>query len=110
MRGWHSAITKILDPFDEKVQNSALEETVKHSLQAYGFIPAEDEPEPIYTSQYWNCASDSDSDINDELDLMKKRVEGTRKSNRIKTQAKPVHGHANIATDQIELSEDSEFE
>ena len=43
------------------------------------------------------------SEGEDELDVMKRRTEGIRKSNRAKTQPKPFFGSATIASDQIVL-------
>ena len=53
---------------------------VTHSLQAYGFVP--DQKESAFDAQYYDAITDSDSD-NDELDVMVRRVDPTRRSARV---------------------------
>lgn len=69
----------MIDPLEAKVQETATERVLKNELQAYGFIP--DEKEEVFNAQYYNNDTDSESD-DDELDVMKRRIEGTRKSSR----------------------------
>ena len=95
----------ILDPFNADVQDKSMEKLLKSQLEAYGFVPEMNEPEP--TAAYWaEDSEDSASEGEDELDIMKRRTEGIRKSNRAKTQTKPFFGSATIASDQIVIDGD----
>jgi len=80
-RGWYKSFMYI-DPFDPEVQTAAMNRVVTNSLQAYGFVP--DQKESVFDAQYYDAlpVTDSDSD-NDELDVMVRRVEPTRRSARV---------------------------
>ena len=101
--GWNKCMNEILDPFDKEIQVKSFEKVTKSQLNAYGFIFDKDEPENA--SDYYHYVTDSDSD-DDELDPLKRRVYGTRKSDRISTQPK-VSSYM-IASDKIVLDSDSD--
>jgi hypothetical protein len=106
MKGWFKCMDSILDPFNTEVQNKAMTKMIQGQLEAYGFVPDLNEPDP--DNAYWEGES-SDSGSEDELDILKRRIEGTRKSNRNKTETKPAFGNATIRTDQIESDSDVEM-
>lgn len=103
-KAWRKSFNA-LDPFESKLQDTATERVLKNELQAYGFIP--DEKEETFDAQYYNNETDSESD-NDELDVMKRRVEGTRKSQRSSRGIKR-YGYQ-IDSQHIDLREQSESE
>jgi hypothetical protein len=110
IKGWYKCMITILDPFNQEVQSKATEKSLRNQLEAYDFVFG-DAAEPEPDRAYWEIQSDSECD--DELDVMKKRVEGSRKRNRDRKQTRPAFGdHLTIATDQIEISDEeaSEFE
>lgn len=79
-----------LNPFDPKTQDEAMNRVLKNEITAYGFVP--DQAEEEYNASYYNCETDSESD-DDELDTMKRRVFGTRKSQRRKKQTIDRYGY-----------------
>jgi hypothetical protein len=81
MAGWIKCMNNIRDPFDHRVQEEAFEKVLRNQLEAYGFVPEGEEKENV--RQYYSCITDSDSD-KDELDVLKRRVFGERKSKREK--------------------------
>ena len=101
-KGWHRCFLNI-DPFDAKTQEAAIEKVMKNQLTAYGFVP--NEPENEFDANYYDCSSDSASN-DDELDVLRRRVEGSRKSVRNKKQPN-LSGYL-INTQQIELDDDEE--
>lgn len=108
IQGWIKCMTRILDPYNEDVQDKATANILSGTLTAYGFVPDLNEPEP--TARYCNEESDY-STSEDELDVMKRRIEGERKSSRRKIQSKPPFGNATIMTDQLEIDcSDDEIE
>lgn len=107
MKGWYKCMDRILDPFNTDVQDKATRKVLESQLEAYGFVPELSEPEP--TAAHWDEESEEDSE-EDELDVLKRKVEGSRKSTRVKSQTKSMFGSATIRTDQIELDGDSEPE
>jgi len=101
IKAWRRSFN-LVDPMDKEIQKTASERVMKGELMAYGMVPGE--VEEIYDAQYYNCDTDSESD-KDELDVMKRRVEGTRKSSRKRT-APRVFGYQ-INTTQIHLADGS---
>ena len=105
MRGWFKCMERILDPYDAEVQNKAMTKSIQGQLEAHGFMFELNEPEP--NINHWDEES-SGSNTEDELDVLKRKIEGTRKSGRNKTQTKPAFGNLTIRTDQIETDSDVE--
>jgi DDE superfamily endonuclease len=105
IKGWYRCMTDIRDPYDATIQQSAFEKVIKQQLEAYDFVPKEDEIED--PNQYDHYVTDSDSD-EDELDPLKRRVYGERKSTRFKQQT--ITNSYTIRTDQIEFDSESEME
>jgi hypothetical protein len=107
MKGWFKCMDRILDPFNTDVQDKATRKVLESQLEAYGFVPELSEPEP--TAAHWDEDSDGETE-EDELDVLKRKVEGSRKSTRVKSQTKPAFGNATIRTDQIAIESDSDSE
>jgi hypothetical protein len=108
MKGWFKCMDTILDPFNTTVQDKAMRKVLEYQLEAYGFVPLLSEAEP--SESHWDEESDEEDSEADELDVLKRRVEGTRKSGRTKVQTKPVFANATIRTDQIEIVDDSDVD
>lgn len=105
IKGWYKCMIDIRDPYDSTIQQTAFDKVLKQQLEAYDFVPKEDEEEDH--KQYYNCITDSDSD-EDELDPLKRRVYGERKSNRLRQQT--ITDSYTVRTDQLVFDSESEME
>lgn len=101
-KGFKQCITDFYDPFDINNQKIASKEALERKLEIYGEIHDKDD-EKENPDGYESESTDED---NDELDIMQKRVDGTRKSQRIQKQVNKPENM--IATDQLQFSEDEE--
>jgi hypothetical protein len=83
---WRKCVDEILDPYDPKIQEAAIQEAVKHSLEAYGFHYSKNEGQEEEEEEWNEEIMGEEDDDKDELDVMKIRIEGTRKNNRNRKQ------------------------
>jgi hypothetical protein len=102
-KGWKHCISSILDPFDAKVRADAAQKVLENQLKAYGYVPKEPE------KTEYNSDSDTDSD-KDELDVLKQRVEGIRKSTRGRKPEKQRPGSFVISSNQMQFEGESDQE
>ena len=100
--GWHTCCTSFFNVLDKDERAKVLEEVLNGQLDAKAFVPADNENSDADEKS----DSDEDSDQEDELDVMKKRQYGTRKSTRKRNQTALCGFMLNSS--QIALSEDSE--
>jgi hypothetical protein len=101
--GWKVCTTDILDPFNDVVVAAALEKERKDTLQVYDYIFKEHEKNP----ELWQEGNDEDEGKG-ELDVLKKRIYGKRKSSRAK---KPTRNSGyQIASNQVLLDGDKSDE
>ena len=108
MRGWRKCVDEILDPYDPKIQEAAIQEAVKHSLEAYGFHYSKNEGQEEEEEEWNEEIMGEEDDDKDELDVMKIRIEGTRKNNRNRKQTQFTGDFINTqqvidTDDEIEL-------
>lgn len=99
--GWHTCCLSLFNILDVAKRVQVLEEVARDELDR-AHVPEEDEKDGGYSSS----SSDDDDDEKDELDMMKARQYGTRKSTREKIKAKQ-HGYQ-ISSQHIAMTEDSE--
>lgn len=107
--GWKMCVSDLFDPLLQENQVSAAKEQIEGKLD-FKWVPEETESEPDEDDQELESDCDSSDEEKDELDLMKVRVEGIRKSNRVRKQAE-LYGYR-IPSNQIAMaqtgSEDSD--
>jgi hypothetical protein len=100
--GWHTCCVSLFNVLDASKRAQAVEESARGEIEAAAFIPVEEEQD----SEADNDSSDDEDDEDkDELDVMKERQYGSRKSDR-KRAAQKNFGYQ-ISSQHIALSEDS---
>lgn len=100
--GWHTCCVSLFDVLDATKRTQAVEESARGEIEAAAFIPAEEEQE---TTDNESSDVDEEDEEKDELDVMKERQYGSRKSDR--KRAAPKNFGFQISSQQIALSEDS---
>jgi len=100
--GWGMCCTTLYNVHDKQKRQEAVAELARAELEVKGYVPDGEENEEENASD----SEGEEDDEKDELDVMKERVFGTRKSDRKKSQVKPF-GYQ-ISSDKIALSDDSE--
>jgi hypothetical protein len=98
--GWHSCCLSLFNVFDGAKRAQVVEEAARGEIEAAAFIPAEQELEAE-----GEPSEDEEDEDKDELDVLKERQYGSRKSER--KRAAPKNFGFLINTQQIALSEDS---
>ena len=98
--GWHSCCVSLFNVLDPIKRAQAVEEAARGEIEAAAFIPAEEEQEAEDEP-----SEDEEDEDKDELDVMKQRQYGSRKSDR--KRAAPKNFGFQINSQQIALSEDS---
>jgi hypothetical protein len=107
-KGYRKCIKDFADPFDPKVQEAAVAKAVESTLRVYDedHKGKPDEPESDDDDNISDEVDDDDDEKDDVLDVMAKRVEGTRKSTR---KRKQIHtSEMVLCSDQIAFSSDEE--
>jgi DDE superfamily endonuclease len=100
-KGFHKCVTNFADPFNAAVQKEAVKKAVKSQLKVYDELH-KGKPDEVDNDKDYDV-TDSDSDA-DELDIMKQRIEGKRRSTRKRKQV--AKSNLCLATDQLELPGD----
>lgn len=100
--GWHTCCVSLFDVLDPAKRVQAVEESARGEIEAAAFIPAEEEQEVEAEDE---LTDDEEDEEKDELDVMKERQYGSRKSDR--KRAAPKNFGFQISSQQIALSEDS---
>lgn len=98
--GWHTCCVSMFNVFDAAKRSQAVEEAARGEFEAAAFIPAEEEQQADDVA-----SSDDEDEEKDELDVMKERQYGSRRSDR--KRAAPKNFGYQVNSQQIALSEDS---
>jgi hypothetical protein len=98
--GWHTCCVSLFNVLDAAKRAQAVEESARGEIEA-AFIPVEEEEHEAEDKP----SEDEEDDDKDELDVMKERQYGSRKSDR--KRAAPKSFGYQIGSQQIALSEDS---
>lgn len=98
--GWHSCCVSLFNVYDAAKRVQVVEEAARGEIEAAAFIPAEEEQDADDEP-----SDDEEDEEKDELDVMKERQYGSRKSDR--KRAAPKNFGFQICSQQIALSEDS---
>jgi hypothetical protein len=99
--GWHTCCVSLFNVFDAAKRAQTVEEAARGEIEAAAFIPAEEEVDSVSDSE----PDDEDDEDKDELDVLKERQYGSRKSDR--KRVAPSNFGYQINTQQIAMSEDS---
>lgn len=100
--GWHECCVRLYNVHDAEKRKAAMAEVGRGELDARDFLPEGEEPAPVV-----DALSDDDGD--DELDVMKRRTFGERKSKRKRGQVKRYGGGVNLSqVDMADSGEDSD--
>ena len=102
--GWHTCCLSLFNVLDVTKRAQAVEEAARGEIDAAAYIPeGEEEHADDDDSEHSN---DEDDEEKDELDVMKERQYGSRRSER-KRAASATFGYQ-LSSSQIAMSEDSE--
>lgn len=99
--GWHTCCVSLFNVFDVNKRIQVVAEDARDEFEAATFIPAETEQDAEEES-----SGDEEDEEKDELDVMKERQYGSRKSER--KRAAPSFFGYQISSQQIAMSEDSD--
>lgn len=99
--GWHTCCLSLFDVHDQTKRLQAVEEVAKDELDR-ALVPLQSEQDGDYSSS----DEEDEDEEKDELDIMKERQFGSRKSDRKRAVPKPFGYQLN--SQQVALSEDSE--
>jgi len=99
--GWHSCVTSMFDVHDPVKRAQVVEDVALQQLEAKAFIPAGDEE-----VEEANESEHDEDEQKDELDILKERQFGSRKSARKRQQAH-AFGHQ-LVSSQIQIDSDSD--
>lgn len=99
--GWHTCCLSLFNVHDQVKRLQAVEEVAKAELDR-ALVPEGDEPDGDYSSS----EEEEEDEEKDELDVMKERQFGTRRSERKRNSVKAFGYQLN--SQQVALSEDSE--
>ena len=103
--GWKICCVSLFDVYNQQKRQEAVAESARGSLELK-HVPKEDEPD---NSNEVESESDDDQEKKDELDVMKERCFGERKSNRKRKQTKSFGFGVNPSQiDMCESGEDSD--
>jgi hypothetical protein len=100
--GWHTCCVSLFNVHDNLKRLQVVEEVAKDELDR-AFVPEESEPDG---DGYHSSSSEDEDEKKDELDVMKERQYGTRKSTRKRAAAQNLGYMLN--SQQIALTEDSD--
>jgi len=104
--GWHTCVAALFDVHDPALRKQAVREHVEGKLEMQ-FVPTEEEEEKQDESE---AEISSEDEEKDELDIMKKRIEGIRKGTRKRKQTN-LYGYT-VPSNQVDFavtgSEDSD--
>jgi len=106
--GWHTCCISLYNVLDAAKRMATVEEAARGELNAQAFVPqeSEDADADVEAEDEWD--GEDEIEQQDELDLMKARQYGARKSERKRAAPKPF-GYT-VNSSQIALSEDSAVE
>jgi len=99
--GWHTCCVSLFNVHDAAKRVQAVEEAARGEIEATAFIPTEEEME----TEEQPSDDDEEDEEKDELDVMKERQYGSRKSER--KRAAPENFGYQLSSQHIALSEDS---
>jgi len=101
--GWHTCVVSLFDVYDGIKRVEAVAESARGELEVRDYVPSGEEKEDL-------CSSGEDTDDDkDELDIMKERRFGTRRSTRKRAQPKPFGFSINPSqVDMVESGDDSD--